>query len=221
MISNAFQAELKGIDIPIDCGERIPNEGSSQDIDIYKLGEGKRSAGVYLLKKANDTNVKDAFVIKFYEELTSYENDTVALKQLHEVMDRNPGLSIGAVQEITPNLEVPGVLTGQHKANLNVHLNYIKGSTLENLWERLTAEFKSSLIESMKKLESCFKEIYSKNGFAVWTQLRTRKRLFSHNRTPTLRMGVTDPTGKCTRHCLHGGNFVLTKQHERFVIDPR
>ena len=91
MISNAFQAELKGIEIPIHCGEFILNEGSSQDIDIYKLGEGKRSAGDYLVKKANDTNVKDAFVIKFYEELTSYKNDTVALKQLHEVMDRNPG----------------------------------------------------------------------------------------------------------------------------------
>ena len=221
MISNAFQAELKGIEIPIHCGEFILNEGSSQDIDIYKLGEGKRSAGVYLLKKANDTNVNDAFVIKFYEELTSYENDTVALKQLHEVINRNPGLSIGAVQEITPNLEVPSVLTGLHKVNLNVYLNYIKGSTLEILWERLTEEFKSSFIESLKKLESCFKDMYSKNGFTVWTQLRTRKRFFSHNRTPTLRIGVTDPTGKCTRHCLHGGNFVLTKQHELFVIDPR
>ena len=221
MISNTFQVELKGIEIPIHRGKRILNEGSSQDIDIYKLGEGKRSAGVYLLKKANDTNVNDAFVIKFYEELTSYKNDTVALKQLHEVMDRNPGLSIGAVQEITPNLEVPGVLTGQHKANLDVHLNYIEGSSLNILWERLTEEFKSSFIESMKKLESCFKDMYSKNGFTVWTKLKTRKKLFSHNRPPTLRMGVTDPTGKCTRHCLHGGNFVLTKQHELFVIDPR
>jgi len=80
-------------------------------------------------------------------------------------MDRNPGLSIGAVQEITPNLEVPGVLTGQHKANLDVHLNYIEGSSLNILWERLTEEFKSSFIESMKKLESCFKDMYSKNGF--------------------------------------------------------
>lgn len=215
-IQHTFIKQLEGIDIPVYLGERTFNEEDESVVDVYKLGKGKRSGGVYRLQKQDE-----AFVIKFYEELSSYENDIAALNLLYNIIDDNPELKIGTVRQINPKFDPPKKLQTAHENDMEAHLDYIEGSTLSSIWSKLPKEFKNDVIQSIEKLESCFKEIYSKSGFTIETELRKRKGLLSHRKTPTLRMRITEPSGKCVRYCLHGGNFILTTQYQLVVIDPR